>query len=500
LISDTFSVLKKTGGLADATTAVGLALLLEKLTQGKPSLRDAGSCFEVYFPRGVDLTSLPYDNLRVDPIYRYVLKQPGDEMCPAQGDVLDYAREQAEARAAREAEKARRAAGSVKAKARAVAALEDDAEATGVSREARSDFYLYQHLNVLQAFGSHNALHAAIRNAEPKTLAESVRLKLEAVVAGRDPAAVKTPFSFEVSPVQGFNPLVGKGVNRPKPDGAPVSSLDKKRADWFEEWLRYAGTQRLVYAAGVGVDNKDIKFLALVPADVSLHALTGSLRGVFYEAARRAWSSSLLDVCGVLAVAQALVRNSEFYEADSEWTILGATPRDRVAGVATAYFKSLGTGKAVANLSFIALPGWFPVVDAGSAADWLEITQEHLDIVRFLREDRSEEYSLIRAYRDFLSGHSLEPFLTFAVAYATHVLRAREAGRPVRQLTTTNLGKVVVSMEKPYRAIVENEGFRSLARAMRQCLLRWTQAQPPVYRSEERRVGKECRSRWSPYH
>src|SRR6516162_11209843 len=25
-------------------------------------------------------------------------------------------------------------------------------------------------------------------------------------------------------------------------------------------------------------------------------------------------------------------------------------------------------------------------------------------------------------------------------------------------------------------------------------------AQKPSYRSEERRVGKECRSRWSPYH
>ena len=24
--------------------------------------------------------------------------------------------------------------------------------------------------------------------------------------------------------------------------------------------------------------------------------------------------------------------------------------------------------------------------------------------------------------------------------------------------------------------------------------------EPPDYRSEERRVGKECRSRWSPYH
>ena len=36
----------------------------------------------------------------------------------------------------------------------------------------------------------------------------------------------------------------------------------------------------------------------------------------------------------------------------------------------------------------------------------------------------------------------------------------------------------------------------------------WLKSQPPEeilkhtyeYRSEERRVGKECRSRWSPYH
>ena len=36
-----------------------------------------------------------------------------------------------------------------------------------------------------------------------------------------------------------------------------------------------------------------------------------------------------------------------------------------------------------------------------------------------------------------------------------------------------------------------------------QCLLALQmngQRLPEVYRSEERRVGKECRSRWSPYH
>ena len=28
----------------------------------------------------------------------------------------------------------------------------------------------------------------------------------------------------------------------------------------------------------------------------------------------------------------------------------------------------------------------------------------------------------------------------------------------------------------------------------------WEEAQAALLRSEERRVGKECRSRWSPYH
>src|SRR2546425_12930938 len=31
-------------------------------------------------------------------------------------------------------------------------------------------------------------------------------------------------------------------------------------------------------------------------------------------------------------------------------------------------------------------------------------------------------------------------------------------------------------------------------------LLRWQAETPDHFRSEERRVGKECRSRWSPYH
>src|SRR5256886_8994523 len=42
------------------------------------------------------------------------------------------------------------------------------------------------------------------------------------------------------------------------------------------------------------------------------------------------------------------------------------------------------------------------------------------------------------------------------------------------------------------RTDVQNIDLMNLAGFCRNCLSRW--------RSEERRVGKECRSRWSPYH
>ena len=32
------------------------------------------------------------------------------------------------------------------------------------------------------------------------------------------------------------------------------------------------------------------------------------------------------------------------------------------------------------------------------------------------------------------------------------------------------------------------------------CWIRYDESKVKTYRSEERRVGKECRSRWSPYH
>ncbi len=457
------TIYKKTGSLADATMATGLGVLLRDLAGEDPRLRDAGPYYEVSLQRPIDLDTLPYENLGRQPGYKYVKKTPNDPAAPA--DALDYGREQAQAKAAREAKKA----------ARAKAKLLDGAEGGLDTVQAAPDWYLFQELNVLQAFGSHNLLHTAIREAPPEVLAASVRAKLEAAARGEDLALVETEFCPKVRPVQGFNPLVGKGVSRLKPDKAPVNSLGEEYADWFEEWLRYAGAQQVANASAVG---EDIKMMALVPADIHLSRITGQVREDFLAAAGRVWTSSQLDIHCVLNVAKSLVKASGLDEGIPGWIIGPYFPNNFIAGVYTAYFKSLGTGRALSNLSFIALPGWFPITDAASARSWIDIIDEHLRIVTFLREDRSEEYALIVAYRDFLSGGDAEAFLRFAASYATYVMRGRESGRPVRQLTTTNLVKVVTSMDnaansrpdsRPKLAdLFESQGFRNIARAVRQ--------------------------------
>lgn len=464
MISRSFKVLKKTGSLADPTMAAGLASLLQALTDVEPFIRDIGPYYEVSVGNPVDIDKLPYERFLADPGYLYVKKAKEKTNPPNAGEVFDYEAEKAKAEAQREAKKAK--------KAKAKTGTDD--EGGLASFDVRPDWYLYQQLNVLQAYGSYNGLHEAIRQADPARLASSVRAKLEALAEGRDPATVDTDFSFAVSPVQGFNPLVGKGVNRPKTDGPSVSSLDKSYADWFDEWLRYVGMAIVGMASPLG---KDIKMLALSPSALSLTALRQEIRKEFLAAVGLAWTSSQIDISGALKVARRLVEGSGLLERNEEWVLKEFTPRDLISGIHTAYFKSLGTGKAVSNLSFIALPGWFPVRDAQSARDWLDIIGEHLGVVSFLREDRSEEYSLLRAYRDFLSGDDLTAFLDFASAYGIYVMRTRERGRRVRQLTTVNLGKVVEGMEKTrkvvegmegsFGSVLANEGFQNVARAMR---------------------------------
>ena len=58
-------------------------------------------------------------------------------------------------------------------------------------------------------------------------------------------------------------------------------------------------------------------------------------------------------------------------------------------------------------------------------------------------------------------------------------------------LTTTAIENFYTKIGKTYDGIIDSNEVNDLKKAV---------SEMPDLRSEERRVGKECRSRWSPYH
>jgi len=71
-------------------------------------------------------------------------------------------------------------------------------------------------------------------------------------------------------------------------------------------------------------------------------------------------------------------------------------------------------------------------------------------------------------YRDFLSGQQLDAFCDFAVGYSqylTHELEQKHFW--VRPFTLKNLGRMLMNSEPQLAQIVEDEGFRNIAYAIR---------------------------------
>ncbi len=442
-----FNLVKKTGTYADALAAVGLGELLFRVTGQDVRIRDGVGYFTIIPESPIELESLDVDVLRHDPGFPYVKLPKDGSNAPA--SAIDYEAESQRWLAYLELRRSR-----VKM---------DEEELRG--RTPRDDWFLLYNLNRLQAFGSYNELHQAIRGAAPEPFRESILSKLKHLAISGDVASVKTSFSPKVTCLQAFNPAAGKGTNRPKPDGTKVMNLS---GDWFEEWLRYVGIHLASNAFGVG---DDIKVVTLVPSDLGIQFLRSSVKPAFRSLNLQS-ASIQIDVLASLGLARHLIIRSGMLEGNMRGFLLRRTPREIVAGIQTAYFKNLGSARAVSNTSFIGLPGWFPIDSREDAENWLAIIDEHEACIRALNEERNEDAALLQRYRNFLSANSPSLFLEFASAYGVflaqqldHALKGR--GRAVRRLSTTNIERLVGRMEKKLGPVLQNKGFRSVAAAIR---------------------------------
>ena len=100
----------------------------------------------------------------------------------------------------------------------------------------------------------------------------------------------------------------------------------------------------------------------------------------------------------------------------------------------------------------------------------------------------------------------------FAASLPERALASSETPRDLLRFVLASAGQAPHSADRTVASLVQNEGVRppDHARTLTEALEYHVERQPErltvqfyeeqALRSEERRVGKECRSRWSPYH
>lgn len=333
-----------------------------------------------------------------------------------------------------------------------------------------------------------NVAHAVQRQVatDPNELAAYVtaRMYCQDSAMPRNRAAA---FEKAASVLQTFWPTAGKGINRPKPDGAKIGQMNDPWVDWFNEWCRYRGVGYLLTARPTGTSRKDLKFLCLLPGTEitlpGLRRLTNEVseERIFFEG--HAYTNVKSDVFAVLGLAKWLIIHSEYAPHPRERIVrflrtirpgrIGV--RDLLAGMQVAYFKSLGTGRALSNVSTILLPDWLPV-SAATYEAWRTLLDEHQTVLATLGEYKGEEAALLIAYRDALSRNQLDLYLDFFADYGAHYMRRKGRKQYSEQFTQQNVEVLIMALSEDVNPriadLIKSAGFRSLANAVHEATVK----------------------------
>lgn len=269
----------------------------------------------------------------------------------------------------------------------------------------------------------------------------------------------------QATALQLLNPDQGKGQNRAK---ANSLRMDNVKGFWIPELLKVVGFYEAAQTRTLR-GAKDRKTFVLTPIEIDLSEHR-PVMARFQNLNRFAETAARADILAALYYTRAMLEHvQERSEAGLAALIYARRqPKRVVAGFHVAFYKDLGNAVATMNLSFINLPGWVIVENAEDVTAYLQVLEEHVAIVRGLDESHSDAFGLLQDYRDFLSGDDLEAFFRFTNSYAGYIIGQRERNRPVRQLTTDNLRRLIVGTDRKLAPILESEGFKNIAYAIRQ--------------------------------
>ena len=268
-----------------------------------------------------------------------------------------------------------------------------------------------------------------------------------------------------VTASQLLNPHQGKGQNQPKIASIQPGNI---KSPWLLEYLKAAGLWEIAFPRQTS-DTKDWKVYILAPRRVRLR----DLRQVYERFARTLWREGRQDTTSLKTDITSILL---FYKTWLDYALERAddpdvptNPSTVVHGFYAVQFKLMSRNAyTMLNQSFLRLPGWGKAIKTQQDVQaWKDLLDEHLNVVRSIDEGHSDGYDLLKEYRDFVAGEKWDAFFAFTLGYAHYLMQRLASNKYVAQFTTPNLRRLLMTGPKVFAQIVENEGFRNIAYAIR---------------------------------
>jgi hypothetical protein len=275
----------------------------------------------------------------------------------------------------------------------------------------------------------------------------------------------------EVNKVQLFNPSCGKGVNSEKSNSINLKNM---KGYWFKEYLKMIGCYKSMYIIKIKADNKrwDTKIYVIEPKSVELDKLNTIYKK--FKPTIKGISSIKLDILSILKYSKILIENMEEYQEKKANFSKRLRPQHFITGFHISYFKKLGQfTSSVSNIGFLSLPEFSEISSYDEAQFWINLLEDHTKIINKINEDIGSNVELLNRYRQFLSSGLISEFFFFNIDY--NELLIRDIGLPkesrrkmwLEPFSLELMEELLLSVNKDFRGILENEGFRNMAKAIR---------------------------------
>lgn len=262
----------------------------------------------------------------------------------------------------------------------------------------------------------------------------------------------------KISALQLYNPNRGKGLKAEKANSVAGANF---KLLWITETMKISGALSDMICRLVKVgSNYDLK--VYVPQYKQLNYNNKNKLIPQLKKYSKGNTPIKIDILYILMLSKLLIENTGFSGRKRKI-------KDIVLGLHSVYQKDLGQNKAVINIGFIQIPEFIEIGSKEDVQDWVTILQEQISLIGKMKEEDDAIPGLMM-YRDFISGSNISDFFKFSFWYADYLMSQLSKQNKPKTLTINTLNKLYINMDKQeisLKSIIENEGFKAIADAIR---------------------------------